>query len=147
MAASLKNECKRWAWQLLIAVCSPVYFLLIFEIVMGSRQKYTDDAKNIFIAIFICIYYFLSFYIHQIYDSKIILDKLNKKPSIRKLLLLSLSFLFITSIYLFNFGEHYHFFMFKGFTPFILFLITSIIFTWWFSELVVRWRQRRNAPN
>lgn len=150
MATSLKNECKRWAWQLLMAVCSPIYVLCIggfFDALLKPmiKNEFSEKILVICVLVFIVIYYLISIYINFISDKNNCF-KSNFYASIRTWIFLITSSLFTYSVFLFNANRSNELLMFNGVTPFVLFPIISIFFTWWISELIVR-RLQKTRPD
>ena len=129
-----------------MAVCSVPYTLLTLWLVMGLQENIFKLEAAFLVKIIgyslLVFYYLISIYIHFLYD---------KEKSFKKLFVFSFRlwvFVFLVwvlSLFLFDSqllgGDSSHIFV-KAINPFTLFPITSVFFTWWISELVVRWMQK-----
>ena len=157
MVTSFKNECKRWVWQLLMAVCSVPYILLLLGLFSWFETKIIKPECSILgtsIGYLLIIgYYFLSVWVHFLFDKQKYF-----KNSIIFSIRMWIFLLLLSTFYILSFGyqkavDFNYIFIYEKINLFILFPIASIFFTWWLSELIVRLFQKtrpellKNTPN
>ncbi len=137
-----KNECTRWALQLIMAVLSPAYVFSLFYLFPSYFSLKIDSFVRhlldlfVFVA-FIAIYYWVSIYLHLRMDKAIRFERAFY-TSLRLWVFACLCgvFDYVSRLDSEDLGR-------MDSLLYFLFPICSIFFTWWVSELVMRYKQWR----